>query len=500
VSPRDPLIQPLFEPADPGLLLPAVRGFAQAEELFPPGARVLVAVSGGPDSVAMLHVLHRLGPAWGLHLGVAHFDHGLRGEASREDARFVADLARDLKLSIYTGEGDVRGLARARKISLQMAARRLRLDFLHQVRQEQAYDLVALGHTADDQVELFFLRLLRGAGSQGLKGMWPRTPGGLVRPLLAVGKGVVLAWLQQENLPYREDLSNLSRRYLRNRLRLELLPHLQSNYNPRLQAAVWRLMAILQEDERLLAETAVQAFDDVGRWITPDCAALSIPRLLVLSPALTTRLLRQTLGRFLSHQEITSTQVKNMMSLAQGERSGGQIVWENCLVARAGQELHFCRPLPPPPEPHPTLLSGMGMVESPDGWRLQAKELTEPLPDLRPESPAVVRLDKDRVHFPLCLRPLLPGDRFRPAGSQGAKKMQDFLVDAKIPRWLRPYLPLVASGDSIIWVPGLRLAEPVKLTSRSSGVLELTISPATAAATRVWELILAFTRQARDPV
>jgi len=112
----------------------------------------------------------------------------------------------------------------------------------------------------------------------------------------------------------------------------------------------------------------------------------------------------------------------------------------------------------------------------------------------------VVWLDKDRVSFPLSLRPLVPGDRFRPAGAPGAKKMQDFLVDAKIPRWLRPHLPLVTSGDDIIWVPGLRLAESVQLTSRSSGVLELTISPATATAARVWELILAFTRQARDPV
>lgn len=500
MSPRAPLIQPLFAPADPGLLLPAVRSFALAEELFPPEARILVAVSGGPDSVALLHVLQRLGPKWGLHLGVAHFDHGLRKEASREDARFVADLARNLNLAVYNGEGDVRGLARSQKISLQMAARRLRLEFLHRVRQDQAYDLVALGHTADDQVELFFLRLLRGAGSQGVKGMWPRTPDGLVRPLLAVGKEVLLAWLQQENLPYREDLSNLSRRYLRNRVRLELLPQLQRDYNPRLGAAVWRLMAILQEDERLLAETAAQAFNEVGRWVTPECAALSIPRLLALSPALTTRLLRQTLGIFLSHQEITSTQVKNLMSLAQGTKSGGLMVWDHCQVARAGEELHFFRPLPPPPEPHPALLSGMGTVESEAGWRLQAKEPAAPLPGPQPASPSVVWLDKGRVSFPLSLRALLPGDRFRPAGAPGAKKMQDFLVDAKIPRWLRPHLPLVISGDDIIWLPGLRLADPVKLTSRSSGVLELTISPATAAAARVWELILAFTRQARGPV
>jgi len=493
------VIQPLFEPADPDLLLPAVRRFVWGEELFWRGARVLVAVSGGPDSVALLQVLHRLAPEWGLHLGVAHFDHGLRGEVSREEARFVAGLGRDLGLPVHTGEGDVRGLARAEKISSQMAARRLRLDFLDKVRRNHKYDLVALGHTADDQVELFFLRLLRGAGSQGLKGMWPRTPGGLVRPFLAVGKDVVLAWLHQEKLAYREDLSNLSRGYLRNRVRLDLLPSLERDYNPRLKAAVWRLMTILQEDERVLADIAIQAFNDVGRWVTPDCAALAIPRLLALIPALQRRVLRQTLGHFFSHQEITSAQVENLESLARGKQSGGAIIWENCLVARAGQELHFCRPLPPTPGPHPAMLSGIGAVESEGGWRLQAREPAGTRSESRPQSPAKAWLDKNQVSFPLGLRPVQPGDRFRPAGAQGTKKIQDFLVDAKIPRWLRPHLPLVTSCGEIIWVPGLRVAEPVRLTPQSSGVLELTISPATAATARIWELILAFAGKSGNP-
>jgi tRNA(Ile)-lysidine synthase len=401
-------------------------------------------------------------------------------------------------MPIYTGAGDVRGLAQAQKISLQMAARRLRLDFLAQTRRDHAYHQVALGHTADDQVELFFLRLLRGAGSAGLKGMWPRTPGNLVRPLLAVGKDVVLAWLKQEKLPYREDLSNLNRRYLRNRVRLDLLPHLQRDYNPRLKAAVWRLMALLQEDERLLAETEDQAWNAVGRWVTPECAALAIPLLFALSPALQMRLLRHTLGRFLPHQEITSTQVKNLVDLAQGEKSGGTIIWGNCQVARAGSELHFFLRLPPPLKSRSTLLPGLGMVESEDGWRLQARNLSEPPPALRPESPAIVWLDYDQTIFPLSLRQVLPGDRFWPAGAPGTKKMQDFLVDAKIPRWLRPHLPLVTSADSTIWVPGMRLAEPAKLTPQSAKVLELSIFPTNATTTRVWELILAWTGKATN--
>lgn len=489
------MTKPLFGPADPGQLLPLVRRFAQEEGLLPPTGRVLVAVSGGPDSVALLHLLERLRPKWGLHLGVAHFDHGLRGEASREEARFVTALARDLGLPVYLGLGDVRQLAQAEKISLQMAARRLRFDFLDEVRRDHAYDHLALGHTADDQVELFFLRLLRGAGSEGLKGMWPRTAGGVVRPLLAAGKEVVLAWLQQENLPYREDLSNLSRRYLRNRLRLDLLPALMRDYNPRLKTAIWRLMSLLQEDERLLAETAGQAWDGVGRWVTPGLAVLSIPPLLDLPAGLETRLLRLTLGRFLTHQEITSAQVKTLSALARGQKSGGALIWGSCQVARAGAELHFFRPLPPPPA-HPfARLPGVGIVEHPAGWRLQAKNLPDPPWAPGPASPGTVWIDQGKAPFPLTLRLSLPGDRFWPEGAPGTKKMQDFLVDAKIPRWLRPHLPMVASGDRIVWVPGLRLADPAKLTPTSRVALELSISPANPTTTRVWELMLAWRQE-----
>ncbi len=499
MSPRDPLSPPLFAPADPGRLPSDIRGYALEEELFAPGGRVLVAVSGGPDSVALLHLLHRLGPEWGLILGVAHFDHGLRGEASREDARFVAELAQALGLPFYGGAGDVRQAARTYRVSQQMAARRLRLDFLHQVRHDHAYDRLALGHTADDQVELFFLRLLRGAGAEGLKGMWPRTAEGLVRPLLAVGKDAVLAWLCHEGFTYREDQSNLSRRYLRNRVRLELLPGLERDYNPRLKAAVCRLMALLQEDEAFFNQTADAAWGVVGRLITPECAALSIPAWLALPPALKTRLLRRTLGRFLAHQEITSSQVKSLTALARGQRSGGVIDFGTCRVARAGLELHFFSPLPLPSGTHGTLLPGIGAVESADGWRLEARTLPEPQPAPGEDSPQVVRLDQDKIAFPLRLRSVQPGDRFGPAGARGAKKMQDLLVDAKIPRWLRAHLPLVADREGIIWVPGLRLAEAVTPTPRTGKVLELAISPVKADAARVWEFLLAITGQAPPP-
>ncbi len=269
--------------------------------MFRPGDRVLVAVSGGPDSVALLQLLAGWRQELGLELGVGHFDHGLRGRESTDDAAFVAELAQKLHLPYHQGRGDVKELARTHRLSRQMAARQLRLNFLRDTCQTQGYDKLALGHTADDQVELFLLRLLRGAGPEGLKGMWPATPEGLVRPLLSVGKAPLLAWLEQQALPYRRDSSNLSRTYRRNRVRLDLLPELLRLYNPRLKEAIWRTQSLLQEDERLLARESDRLLAQVSRTPAPDFYSLDLPRLQAYAVRMGSASLCSRLGYVLEH-------------------------------------------------------------------------------------------------------------------------------------------------------------------------------------------------------
>ena len=498
-----------------------VAAYASREEMFRPGDRTLAAVSGGPDSVALLHILHRLAPELGLELGVAHFDHGLRGAASREDAGFVRRLAEGLGLPCYLGQGDVQTLARREKISVQMAARRLRLGFLQETRRTADYTRLALGHTADDQVELFFLRLLRGAGAEGLKGMWPATPEGLVRPLLAVAKDVLLAWLAREALPYRDDPSNRSRNYLRNRLRLDLLPDLARAYNPRLKTAVWRTQALLQEDERLLTPAVSQAWAKVGRELTAEFFALDIKGFLSLPQALQKRLLRATLGRMAGDLEVSAAQVESLLALARSSRSGGQISLGKGSVARAGGELHFFPQLPPPPPGEMAILSveafealsgrdkadqippGLSQktenrkqktLES-GGWRWQARLIPGSLEEAGALPANIARFDLDRLAPPLRVRYFRAGDRFWPLGAPGPRKLQDFFVDSHIPRWLRPHLPLVTDAGAVIWVAGLRVAESVKARPASKTLLEIEVSPGNAYTEKIWQILLAWRRQ-----
>ncbi len=466
-----------------------VLAFARRERLFTPGDRLLVAVSGGPDSVALLHLLVRLRHELALDLGVAHYDHGLRGAESQADAEFVADLARRLDLPCHAGEGDVKTAARRHRLSLQMAARKLRQQFLHDTRRHHAYAKIALGHTADDQVELFWLRVLRGAGLEGLKGMWPATSEGLVRPLLAVGKAVLLAWLARESLPFRVDASNLSRAYLRNRVRLDLLPHLTRHFNPRLAQTIWRTQTLLQDEERLLSQDAAAAWDRVSRKLAADCYAVDLDRLLALEPAQQRRVLRLGVAGLGADLTLTAPQVAALLALARSARSGGIIsLADGVCVARAGAVLHIFKALPDPSREATLLPEGPGEALSPPGWRWRLVRRARVGEDSIPP-PNAAWLDPDRLTGPLAARHWRPGDRFWPQGAPGPKKLQDFLVDSKIPRWLRPHLPLVAHGGEIIWAPGLRLADPVKLVPASREVLEITVTPANPDTGRIREIL-----------
>jgi tRNA(Ile)-lysidine synthase len=487
------LIQPLAgSDLPPARLAAFVLDYVRREGLFRPGDRVLAAVSGGPDSVAMLRLLAGWRDELGLDLGVGHFDHGLRGRESEEDAAFVADLATNLSFPFHAGRGEVKELARREKLSLQMAGRRLRLDFLGQTCRTRGYDKLALAHTADDQVELFFLRLLRGAGPEGLKGMWPATPEGVVRPLLAVGKASLLAWLEQQKIPYRRDPSNLSRAYLRNRVRLDLLPELLRLYNPRLKEAVWRTQALLQEGERLLALETGRLLAEVGRAPVPDFYCLDLPRLLALDPGWQLRLLRAALGQVAGEQTLTAAQTTALLDLARGEKSGGLVNLGTVQTARAGGELHIFKGLPPPLDSSLILPAEPdGAVESVEGWRWTWSSRDRQAGSLIPLEPHIAILDRELLTFPLEIRYFRAGDRFWPLGAPGLKKLQDFLVDEKIPRWLRAHLPLVVSHGQIVWVAGVRPADPVKVTGASRSLLTIEVRPTKPYPRRIWELLLA---------
>ena len=461
------------------MLVSEVRRFIDAHGLLHPGARVIVSVSGGADSMALLALLRGLAPTYGLTLSVAHVNHQLRdGEAVR-DARFVESWAERLGFPFHEVDVDVRFLKRRSGMSSQQAARHLRYGALLSLRDLLAATHVAMGHTADDQAETVLLRLLRGAGSTGLAGIAAkRMP--FIRPLLGVHRDAIHSYLRSAAIQWVEDSSNRSRAYLRNRVRLDLMPVL-GEYRPgfarRLRQTADMLRADnheLEEQTRVLAKRAVAR--RVGRWMF----AILRPQFEAAPLALQRRLLRDTIDRLPRSQQAGGFQdIEALLRFTLGSGRVGRrltlggrvmaewhdhavLLWNAETLPATSLAVHL---------PVPGLLSLTGLSLS---VSTKTRNLEREWRSLA--GPRRVFACCEAVAAPLSIRFPRPGDRFQPLGASGSQKLQDFFVNSKVPRAVRPFVPLVLSRGQILWVVGYRIAEPFKVRADSGRVLELTCS------------------------
>ncbi|MEK6813787.1 MAG: tRNA lysidine(34) synthetase TilS [Nitrospirota bacterium] len=447
----------------------AVISFARRYRCLSPGERIVVAVSGGPDSTALLHVLHRLCPARNLALHVAHVHHGLRGAEADEDAAFVQKTASDLGLPHETICVDVRTRAQQDRSSLAVAARAARYEAIEAVRVRCGASCVATAHTMDDQAETVLMRLIRGTGPAGLAGI-PSRRGTIVRPLLSVRRASLAVYLGARGISFRIDSSNADLRQARNRIRGELLPLLCS-YNPRIVPALARLADMAREEET--------AFDEVLSLFDPAGAETAVRLLRERPPeAVLRRLVSQQVARetrrFVSPGagevgRLTSLLVRgkpgDRTPLAAGD--WGVRGYDGLLIrsARGG-------PVRPLPE---TALAVPGETAVPAlGIRIKAE--TERRETERGGRTRLAVLDADRIEGSLVVRTRRPGDRISPLGMKGTKKLQDVLVDAKVPRDERDRVPIVADARGIVWVVGLRLDRRAAAVPETRRLLALTVT------------------------
>jgi tRNA(Ile)-lysidine synthase len=440
--------------------------------MLPPGGRVLVALSGGPDSVALLHVLQTLERRGHLIVaGAAHFNHQLRGAEADADEVFCRELAASVRVPIIVGRGDVRRMAAESGRSIEDAARTARYSFLNGAAASFAAAAIAVGHSLEDQAETFLLRLIRGAGPAGLSGVRPRA-GIVIRPLLEISRADLRAYAAEHGLAFREDSSNADVGIPRNRVRLELLPHLQQ-FSPAIAETLARQAAVARADDEFLEAAAIESAplivlqEDNG--VALDAAALA-----ALHPALASRVARTALqaaapGRFIGFQH-----VDDLLDLTR--RGDGSAVALPVLVAtRRGARIELGgAPAVPFANSFSVPLSIPGEVEA-AGWNVSAD-----CPKSGTLQPLVARghsvvVAAEPLRYPLAVRSRRPGDRFKPIGMGGrGRKLQDFLVDRKIARADRDALPLVVDReDRIVWVVGQSVAEDFRVTAPEKAVILL---------------------------
>ena len=441
--------------------------------MLPPGGRVLVALSGGPDSVALLHVLQTLERRGHLVVaGAAHFNHQLRGSEADADELFCRELAASLRLPILVGRGDVRRMASESGRSLEDAARTARYSFLNGAAASLDAVAVAVGHSLEDQAETFLLRLIRGAGPAGLAGVRPRA-GIVIRPLLEVPRADLRAYAAEHGLTFREDSSNADVGIPRNRVRVELLPHLQQ-FSPAIAATLARQAALARVDDEFLEAAAIEWVRSIVLQLEDNGVALDALALAALHPALASRVARTALqaaapGRFIGFQH-----VDDLLDLTR-RADGSAVALPGLVATRKGPRIVMgSAPAAPFANSFSVPLSIPGEVEA-AGWNVSADCPTgEPLQPLVARGHAVV-VAAGPLRHPLAVRSRRPGDRFKPIGMGGrGRKLQDFLVDRKIARADRDALPLVVDRDDrIIWVVGQSVAEDFRVTAPEKGVILL---------------------------
>lgn len=433
------------------------------------GETVLVGVSGGADSVALLHALVALRPRLNLSLHVLHVHHGLRPEADAE-AAFVESLAPRLDVPVRVERVRVRSEPGE---SLEARARTARYAAFGRWARALGAVRVALGHTADDQAETVLMRLCQGAGPRGLAGI-PPLRGRFIRPLIETRRHAIEAELRRVGLTWVEDPSNRDLKFFRNRIRHELLPFLASQYNPRIVEALCRAGALAREAVR---EVEVIARREVDRLAETDDGGLVFPRgaLKALGPGIGEEVLRQGMLQLGEPRPLRAwAQLALAMQLeavAPRPIKLGRI-WLEVSGDRVRLSRRRAHPLAEVSLPVP------GAVTLPEArLRLEARELERPASWRPPTDPAIVAFDQDALPGVFTVRSRHPGDRFHPFGAPGARRLKAFLIDAKIPRWRRDRLPLLLAGGEIAWVVGLRRGAVAPVTTRTRRIIEVSAFP-----------------------
>jgi tRNA(Ile)-lysidine synthase len=453
-------------------LIRLFRAFVDKHKLLRAGDRVGVAVSGGGDSVALLTAINEVKEEFGLVLSAVHFNHKLRGAESDGDEEFVVDLAARLRVPVHRSEADTRQLAREKELNLEAAARELRYSFFSKLITTGDLDKVATAHTLDDQAETVLLRILRGTGTSGLSGIHPRLLvgpkgtdwKGIIRPFLSTKRREVEEYLLQHDQGWRNDSTNSETAFTRNRLRHDVLPLLEREFNPEVTGALASLAEIARaEDDFWSAETA-EAFIRVQRG-----GALDIPELLNLHPALQRRVLR--LAGIQAGLSLDFPHLERILERLVAGRA--RVELPNQFVAvieekKVGFQSNVLQAKPCGYSYRLTIPGEAELAELGVGVRAVIVTGTNPTTDYNPD----VRLAIDRLPKELVLRNWRAGDRFWPAHTSSAKKVKELLQERHLPPREKSLWPVALAGDEIVWMRGFPVAARYMARQGKAVVLE----------------------------
>ncbi|MFH1784463.1 MAG: tRNA lysidine(34) synthetase TilS [bacterium] len=455
------------------------------------GDSVLVGVSGGPDSVSLLHMLWSVKDKLKLSLHVGHLDHGMRGKDAGRDARFVRDMADKLGIGFSLKKVSIPTYANKHKMSLEEAARDMRYGFLQEVAKKTGSSKIALGHNCDDQVETVLMWFLRGTGRGGLSGIPPvrklDCESFIIRPLIDLWRKDIIKYLKEHKLKYCVDLTNKNTDFTRNKIRNKLLPLIRKQYNPNFDIHVRNTTRILRDENMFIADEVDKALERLVVSRSSSNISLDLKGFLKYNLSLGRQVLRRAMKLVSGGSKgLDYTNVTDVISFAKRTSAGSEIQLRGSFVARKSYDtLDICRRTKKDSKKkkfsHSLNIPGVTLIPE-ASCEVHASVFTKQRNFRYSRGGLKVHVDMDSLKMPLILRCRKNGDRIRPLGSSGYKKLKDFFIDEKVPRQERDYIPIITSGSDIVWVTGYpvfkqQISDNVKLTSKSKKVLEIKLDP-----------------------
>jgi len=442
------------------MILERVKKTIQEYKLLERKDRILIAYSGGVDSTGLLNLLFELREEWSFELFLGHFNHKLRRTAD-EDEGFVRCMAQKYSLPLFVGSKDVRSYARKNKLNIEEAGRKLRYDFLKKTALKIGKAKIATGHTMTDQAETFLMRLMRGSGLRGLSGIFPLVEGIVVRPLIQIERPDIETYLMEAGIEFRIDESNLDRRFLRNRIRIDLIPYIKQNFEPEIVCSLGRIASIIRDEdsflEKIAQEKAKRAISKKNNRISLEVKPLSsLPR------AMARRVVRDFISELRGNlREISFEDVESVLCL----REGKEFPLRKDHVLRREQGQIFLKNKIPPKIRYEYRWEGKGTLEIKElKLKFERKRIKrgKSLPnDFDDQTRAF--LDLGKLKFPILVRNRKEGDRYQPLGAPGQKKLKEIMRAKGIPLSERERRPVFLSGDEIIWILGLPVSDKFKV-------------------------------------
>lgn len=459
--------------------------------MLQPRDSVLLGVSGGPDSIALVNTLIHLSIRFPLNIGIAHLNHCLRGENSDNDEKFVSQVSQKLNIPFFTARKDVKKFQKQNKLSLEEAARRVRYDFFETTAKDQGYNKIALGHHADDNAELVLMYLLRGSGPLGLSGIRPVREDKYIRPLIHQNREEIMEYLKQNSLAYVTDMTNTDTKFLRNRIRHELIPALKKSYNPNISNTLNRLSSIIRDEEEWINETILPAYLNCVLNEKKDRVKLCIPELDKIPVPVKRRIIRKALENVKGNlRRITFSHIEDILKLLHTNKEADlkiraldlpdririKKIRETLIISKEKTDLrmlHFNTDLHNP-KPYNYLIQEPGTMHIKEAGKILKLSVLEPpfTKDIIYKAQNHAFFDMDIVNFPITARNFKPGDRFRPMGISGTQKLKKFFINNKVPVNERNSCPILTCRDKIIWVSGYRIDDSVKITESTRKVLK----------------------------